>query len=309
MTEVSRVTDVTAIITTLGRDQERLNKCIKSLLASKNVEPFSVLVILNDPSVSLNLPDEVVLVNPGLNLGNVGGLEYGRSLTNSELIWMIQDDMEVDELCLSVLKERLAAEPDLALISPVLVRNGFVPARSRGGRFTDENATMAYFPLKDCRPPDLTGTSTLDFVACSGGLVRASALEEVGGFNLQLYPLHHGDVALCMNLKEAGLKFDLEIRAHISHKTNGSTPGLLLKTLQRSNQKVIQNKLRGIETEIPIAPDLSPRIINAVAQRSSLLFLEVASVGQSEVNKYEKLLLIKVLRKVRHFFRLLSGKR
>ena len=51
--------EVTAVIPTLGRNRVRLEKCIKSILDSTGKGSFSVLVILNDSSVHLNLPEEV----------------------------------------------------------------------------------------------------------------------------------------------------------------------------------------------------------------------------------------------------------
>lgn len=291
-----RLGSVTAIVPTLGRNAARLEQCLGSLLDSTGVESFSIIVIQNDPAVNLKVDSKVTVISPGLNLGNLGALEYARSIIDTEFIWMIQDDMQVEKSCLLFLKARMAADSSLALISPITLREGLVPAFSRGGMFTDAQGTLANFPSKRCTPDELGDTSTLDFVAGSGGLIRTKALEMVGGFNLRLYPLMHGDVDLCMNLKRVGLKFDLEKDATISHESNGSTPGILSKILLRANDRIIRDKFLGIENEFPVLGDVDPRIIYAVAQKSSLLFIDVANAAQSDLSRYEYLVFRKQIR-------------
>jgi GT2 family glycosyltransferase len=285
------MSQVTAVIPTLGVDIPRLHRTIKSIRRYSSMNDAEIVVV-NNSSLPLATPLDVDRVlNPGLNLGYVGAIEWVRRRSDSEFLWVVQDDMTLSNDVLAHLTRQMTTNASAAVVSPLQVRNGVVPARTRGGVFIDdaktqwENAPASDVALKDWKP-----IHDLAFVSGAGALFRTDALAKVGGFDVSLFPLMHVDVDTCFRLVQAGYRVELCADAHIEHEINGSTPGILSQVLDQANRSIISEK-RTSRAERPVEHrDLvEPDIIQKVAEKASTLVLSVSTSAETVRQHAEQL--------------------
>jgi GT2 family glycosyltransferase len=279
---------VLAVVPTLGRDVDRLNRAIQSLRAHSGACESQILVVNNSglPSIA-GLDDVDHVYSPGVNLGYVGALEAARRRFPCEFLWSIQDDMTLANDVLAALLAAMSRSDRLGVMSPVLVRSGVVPARTRAGVFTNpERTRWENHPPVDTPPAQLPADVEYSFVSGSGALFRSEALADIGGFDLDLYPLMHVDVDVCARLIANGWEIRLDPQAHIDHQIQGSTPGILGRTLDRRNRPVVEARLEGrgpcdAHGFDPVDPD----VLLSVARRASFLFLDVSREAEDRLEE------------------------
>lgn len=279
---------VLAVVPTLGHDVVRLNGAIESLRTHSGVDTFEIVVVNNSglPTIPGLAPVNHVY-SPGVNLGYVGALEVARRRYPCDFLWSIQDDMALKNDVLAALITVMHGSPRIAVASPVLIRDGFIPARTRAGVFTNPQRTRwENFPPIDTAPAELPIDVDYSFVSGSGALFRSAALSGINGFNLDLYPLMHVDVDVCTRLRAKGWGLHLEPSAHIDHQIQGSTPRVLGRTLDKRNRAVVEQHLEGHGTDTLFDFDpIDPGVLFDVARRASFLFLEVSREAESRLQE------------------------
>ncbi len=282
---------VVAVIPSLGRNRKRLNLTVESIKRFTTYPNLKIVVVDNSAEgllSNLNTVDEVIWT--GINLGNVGALEFVRKLNDFDYLWTVQDDMTILNDVLGILLDELSRNSNVGVASPVLIRNGVIPAFTRGGIFTDkENIKWTNIPENDVKPELLVINSDLCFVAGSGALWRKQALDDISGFDLDLYPLMHGDVDSCFRLQQHNWKLSLVTNAHITHEINGSTPKILGQTLSSMNEKIIREKFLGKENAKKYyTNELDKDILFPISKKSSHLILEISLKSQEEIAHLEE---------------------
>ncbi len=100
------MTDVTAVICAYG-DQPHLHDVIASLRASEQVS-VEILVVDNGSPDCADLPDGVVVVEPGWNTGFSGGCNLGARHAKGTTLVFVNSDAVVDAHCLALLHEHAA---------------------------------------------------------------------------------------------------------------------------------------------------------------------------------------------------------
>ena len=281
---------VVAVIASFGKNLSRLNLAIESIRLHTSYPNLKIVVVDNSSLgilSNLNLVDEVIWT--GINLGHVGALEYVRKSYDFEYLWTLQDDMTILNDVLEILLNELTQNSKVGVASPVLLRNGVIPAFTRGGIFTDrQNLKWTNIPEKDIKPELLTLNSDLCFVAGSGALWRKKALDDISGFDLDLYPLTHADFDTCFRLRQRNWNLSLLTNAHITHEMNGSTVKILNQTLVNINENIIRGKfLSGENAKKDYTHELDKDLLFAILKKSSHLFLEISSKAQEEIEQLE----------------------
>lgn len=284
---------VIAVIPSLGRNIDRLNRAIGSIRNTSSELELQIVVVNNSQS---ELTQKAVgadrILSPGLNLGYVGALEWVRQSLTSDYLWVVQDDMTLTNDVLGELLTRMEADENLAALSPLLVRDGIVPARTRAGVFIDSTKTAwENVPFTDTAIDDWKPIHGLMFVSGSGALYRSTALAAVGGFDVSLFPLMHVDVDLCWRLTEAGYRIDLCAEAHIEHEIQGSTPRMLGELLFELNTKIVSRKMAGNpETDAQPELSISPEIVKKIATKAASLVIDLAQRGDAVVVERDSLI-------------------
>jgi len=280
---------VLAILPTLAKNLDLLLKCIKSVKDSDFHHNLSLIIIVNDPDVTLNPIDGVKIITPGLNLGFNGGLVFGSQLFESEFIWILQDDVLVNSKTLSDLYEEIISNPNVSMLSPRRRDSkGNFPAC---GGWVDDNGNIAGFyseALNETRNYKIP--KKLNWVSSSGSLIRKKMWDALGGYDLDLYPLGFGDVDFCDRAVTQGFEFSLSDVAIIEHEQlSSSTPSLLRNFLSQNTSQIFSQKKQKIWGTKSISTSVSPEIIAKIAQRASIIIPKLAEFASNDYSHTQAL--------------------
>ncbi|MDA8777182.1 hypothetical protein N9M74_00885 [Pontimonas sp.] len=274
---------VAACIPTTGKNPERLSRAVQSILARQQSRDVTIYLVDNSLN-GVEAPEGVTHhLYPGANIGVAGALELVRRLSNAEFLWSFQDDAEI--LCdnLTPLLTMMREQPTLGAITPVIDRNGIVPANLRAGFEVagDRAPAIVTWPETDIPISDVDPDREFAYVFSCGTLYREAALADVGGFRLEFYPLGHIDVDVGLRLREAGWSSKVCPGARISHAKSGSTTPALGRVVSRLNTPLIRQPTYPPE----LSKDVRAVLDGAVIRRMSHLFLEVASEYEEELRR------------------------
>lgn len=275
--------DVVAVVPTLAGNMPRLRSCIDSVRASEIEGRLAIVVVWNDPRVERVDLGPVTILEPGLNLGLPGGMNFARESITAPRLWIIQDDMTVPPNCLHSLMERQDRSDYPAVVSPIIVNEqGVVPAKSRAGTVRSDGVLDQWYPFEDLAPAAFDPEVHLDWVSLSGALVRCDAWDVVGGMDPAFYPLMHSDVDFGYRVTRKGMTVVLEPSAIISHQRNGSTPSLFARFLHERNAERFETKHRpsgSAETETT-----SASIKETVSREASVMVVDFAQYAERYID-------------------------
>jgi GT2 family glycosyltransferase len=205
-----------------------LGACLMSLSQFGPREiPFETIVVLDEPvaAVEAQLREAVKgveVVASTVNLGLSGALNRARSVAHGEFLVTLHDDAEIETGWLEALVECAEAHPEAGAVGGkvlfpdgrlqnagmILWRDGITSPPWAGQR---PSATA----FDRMRPVDYCGSSSL--------LVRAAALDAIGGFDERFYPGYYVDVNLSMALRQLGFIVLYQPKSRIRHQLASST--------------------------------------------------------------------------------------
>lgn len=288
--------DVVAIIPTLGASPDRLERAVGSLVEQQTDARLAVLVIVNaESSATAALDPLVTVVHAGLNLGWAGGLAFGRSLVRAEQLWLVQDDMVLDAGCLDALRTALLDDEGLALVAPMVLREGRVAARSVGAQRDAHWQFSGWYPEVDTPLDEIGALDGYAYVGSRGMLVRTAVWDAVGGMDPRFYPVMWVDVDLCSTLLARGLRFRSVFDAHCTHEQSASTPSQFSALLWHRNLALLRQKHAagptGSAPSITGAVDarLEPGLIATIARAAASLVRELADRVEGDHRELERL--------------------
>jgi GT2 family glycosyltransferase len=275
---------VLAIIPTLGTVPARLARSVAALREQTSPTRVAVVVVLNtdqDVAVDPSVEADCTLLRPGLNLGWAGGLQLGRaSSTTVSRLWLIQDDMTPGPGCLAALESELERDPDLAVVSPLVVDDvGMVPPRSCGGVLRREPLIDMdhWYPAQPTAPEEIGELDTLDYVPSRGMLVDIAAWDAVGGMFPGFYPVIWADVDFCTAVREAGRTFGIAWEARTRHEGHGSTPSPFVRLLSERHRDLYRTRW-GVDSEVPrpARTPIPPALTEVIAIAAAALATDLA---------------------------------
>lgn len=293
---VSALPRVAALLTTIPSDPNGLQRVLADARAAGQAAgvELEIICVLNDPRLP---PPDLAgcrLVTAGLNLGYAGGLQLARSLTDADVLWVLQDDMSFAPETLGELLALLAKHPDAGVVSPIsATRDARGNPQLRGGVVSAEGE----FPQELLSPA--TPTSPVDelpavnWLTLSGALVPAAAWDAVGGPDPAFFPLQSVDVEFCYRLTQAGFSMVLGRNAIINHSVGGSSAGLLKRFLNLDASRRFAAKHgasaigaeRGSSFQHPVElVTPQPDLISRVAESATLGFVDLARFASRELN-------------------------
>jgi N-acetylglucosaminyl-diphospho-decaprenol L-rhamnosyltransferase len=222
-----------------------LGACVRSLLDDgaelivvvENGRPGSATEALQPLEVE-RAAGEVVVVNPGQNLGFGAGVNRGLAVvagwpTPPEWVLVSNADLWVHPGALAALRTALEARPAWALMGPrIFTEEGEVyPSVRRFPSFVDAagHALLALWRpenrfTKRYNPgtPSGQGVEAAGWISGSCFLARRQALEELGGFD-EAYFMYAEDMDLCWRAHQAGWGVGFAGAASVTHIQGVST--------------------------------------------------------------------------------------
>jgi GT2 family glycosyltransferase len=208
---------------------EFTSACIESLLASA-FRPAQIMVFDNastddSPDRIMQSFPEVCVVRSDTNLGFTGGNNRGiqRLLaTDTDLIWILNNDTVVDGRCLEILVAEMQRESDIA------VATGKILFEAPPDMIWYAGANWRYWSLSAPHIGQLESdrgqydrAADVGFVSGCCMLVRRSAFETVGLFDERFFA-YSEDADWCLRARQAGLRLRYVPQAVLWHKVSAS---------------------------------------------------------------------------------------
>jgi glycosyltransferase involved in cell wall biosynthesis/GT2 family glycosyltransferase len=195
---------------------------LSSLIAA-GMAPERILVVHNPSS-----PDEpdppappgCEVLRAGHNLGYAGGMNLGieRQLERGcELLLLLTHDARLRPGALVELAETAERRPELGALGPALVHTGTDAPFSFGG-IVRANGSVAH---RSARPEAEGGIAACDWIDGGTMLLRAAALERVGGFDERFWS-YCEEAELCLRISRAGFRIGVLVDALADQDPGGT---------------------------------------------------------------------------------------
>jgi N-acetylglucosaminyl-diphospho-decaprenol L-rhamnosyltransferase len=263
--------------------------CVRSLLADTSAGAPEVVVVDNgsrDGSVDAvrrELPDDVVVVVPGANLGYAAAANRGTATTTAPVVVVCNPDLEVRAGSAAAVLGRFAAEPDLAAVGPALLNpdgSRYPSARAHAssrdalghallGRLWPRNPFTRRYRHLDA---DWTRSRDVDWASGAALYLRRAAVDSVGGWD-ERYFMYVEDVDLCWRLRRLGWRVAYEPAGEATHVQGASTaarPYRMIVEHHRSVYRFASRRWRGARRLllVPLAVLLAVRATVDMAART-----------------------------------------
>lgn len=271
---------VSVIILNLNR-KFYLKKCLNSVLNSsyKNIEMIVVDNGSTDGSQQLVKKEfsEVRLIEINQNLGFGGGNNIGIENAMGNLLFLINNDVVLDPLCIEHLVEKALIRKDVGVFGCKIYFGYLENVLQHAGGILDRSGSGI---LKGLLEKDLglyNVESEVDWVHGAAMMIRKEVFEKIGLFDLIYYPIYHDEIDLCYRARKAGVKV-LYVPLAIVHHYETVKASKTLKTafLRIRNQLIFVFKFYKLQDLLKLAFYEMKMVVNST--RSSKY--ENFSVGQ-----------------------------
>jgi GT2 family glycosyltransferase len=225
-------------------------------------------------------------IRPAFNVGYAGALEAARKANDCDFLWVVQEDTIPEPDCLSGLLseiQSLEGEPTVAMVSPFhITGEGMKPARFRGQVWNLHEGTVVRGiggeqPTESLVISDWSSHEA-PFLYLSGALMRATALREIGGFDVSFWPKGFVDADTSFRLLRSGFAIVLSSCArifHLARESSSEHPSQWEGLSYLRNKERLLAKYRSSETR-PSADDLGFDAAQTLALASGLAgFIEI----------------------------------
>jgi N-acetylglucosaminyl-diphospho-decaprenol L-rhamnosyltransferase len=263
--------------------------CVRSLLADTSAgRPPQVVVVDNGSTdgsaaaVARSLP-KVTVLNPGANVGYARAANVGIAATDAPIVAVCNPDLEVRGGTAVAVLRRLAAEPGLGAVGPMIrntdgtiypsarsvprvgdaVGHGLVGLVWRTNPFTRRYRQLDADPG---RPREV------DWVSGAAVWLRRDALADVGGWD-ERYFMYVEDVDLCLQLRQRGWRIGYEpggVVTHVQGATTAKHPYRMIAEHHRSLYRFASKRWRRVRrlALLPAAAFLALRAGLAMAEHA-----------------------------------------
>lgn len=207
--------------------------CLQSLVASD--WPRMLLIVVDNASeediadaVNASLPG-VILVRNDANLGFAGGMNAGLQQAlelGAEYALLLNNDTAVDPAMVRVLVETAQREPDVGIVSPLILSREAPDVVSNAGLRFDPRRGYWGQPMGmgERDRGQFRGVRDVDAVSGTAMLVPVAILGEVGMLDEDLY-LYIEDVDWSLRMRKAGRRICVASDARIWHGVSRSSGG------------------------------------------------------------------------------------
>jgi hypothetical protein len=211
---------VSIIILNLNR-KDYLEKCLQSIYNNsyKNCEVIVVDNGSTDGSQELvrkKFP-YVKLIENSQNLGFGGGNNIGIKNARGDLLFLINNDVVLDHLCIQKLVEKSLLRKDVGIFGCKIYFGHLGNVLQHAGGILDKSGSGTVRGLleKDSGFYDID--CEVDWVHGAAMMVRREVFEKVGIFDRIYHPIYHDEIDICYRARKAGFKVLYVPKAVVYH--------------------------------------------------------------------------------------------
>jgi GT2 family glycosyltransferase len=199
-----------------------LAQALPSLLRQthKNLE----IIVVDNQSASSEEIGRIVgehpsvkLIRNSLNLGFAGGMNTGLREASGEYVYLTEDDVIVEENCISMLVEYMTSNPTTGLAAPIMYNMSDRTIKCAGGNFAlDAIYRKKIFGEGENDTGQFDQSFDVDFIPGAAIFGRLELLTRLNGFREDFF-MYSEDTELCIRVLKSGLKITVVPQAHIYH--------------------------------------------------------------------------------------------
>lgn len=281
------------VIVPAASTPELLGACLRSLsrLGSREI-PFETIVVLDEPvaAVEAELRDAVKgveVIASTVNLGLSGALNRGRSLARGEFLVTLHDDAEIETGWLEALVESARTHPEAGAVGgKVLFPDGRL--QNAGMILWRDGITSPPWAGERPSPTQFDWMRPVDYCGTSSLLVRAAALDAIGGFDERFYPGYYVDVNLSMALRQLGFIVLYQPKSRIRHHLSSSTTPRFRNFISSRNRLLFLEKWStALEAHEPPGRD-DPAAVHRALARAEAFARAVRLRGAPALDQFAK---------------------
>jgi GT2 family glycosyltransferase/glycosyltransferase involved in cell wall biosynthesis len=219
-------------------------RCLRSIVDHLPKTTMEVIVVddaSTDETVfaALVLSGGVRLLRNGRNLGFLDSAAAGIAAARGRVMFLLNNDCEVQEGWLDYLVETLARDPSIGIVgSKLLFPNGLL--QEAGGIIWRQATGMNYGRGEDAQNPRYCFMRDADYVSGAALMIKRSVFDAVGGFSEEFKPGYYEDTDLCFKVRSIGHRIVVQPRSKVIHHEGVSSGtdvnGRGMKRYQRINQ-------------------------------------------------------------------------
>ena len=218
------------------RSASDLPGCLDAIEADRPDDATVVVVDNASPDDSRTVAREhrshpELIVSPR-NLGFGGGCNLAVATMEADTVFLVNPDARITPGATARLREALADDPRLGVVSPRIVDPAGEYRAAAGGADPSLRSVLGHFlllgrvpVLRRLFPPfqlaDADARSDPDWVSGAAMMVRRAAYQAVGGFDERWF-MYMEDVDLCRRLRSAGWTVGYRPDAVVEHAIGGS---------------------------------------------------------------------------------------
>jgi GT2 family glycosyltransferase len=236
-----------SIIIPASSTQDLLLDCLRSLARfGPSGIAYETIVVLNESGADAaarlrELASGVTVIASPVNLGLAGSGNRARHFARGEHLVLLHDDAEIEPGWLEALVETADAHPQAGAVGgKVLFPDGRL---QNAGMILWQNATTSPPWIGEAPPPTaFDRLRAVDYCGTSALLIRASALDAIGGFDERFYPVYYVDVDLSMALRARNFVVLYQPAARIRHHRGGDRSLAFRKFVAERNREAFVEK-------------------------------------------------------------------
>jgi len=222
-------------------------QCLVSLSKSVKIDySFNVVVVDNGSKDPFKIPKEyqsfATVLRSESNLGFTGGnnigIQYAIESFDSEFVFLLNNDTEIDEKCLRLLTKRMLSDPKIGAICPKIYFGKGQEFHKQdydrvdlgniiwyaGGSIDWQHLAAFHRGVDEVDRTQFDKLDSSDFATGCAVLLSREVLEKIGGFD-EKYFLYFEDVDLSLKIAAAGYQIAFEPKAKVWHLNAGSSGG------------------------------------------------------------------------------------
>jgi GT2 family glycosyltransferase len=220
---------------------------------------------------------EALIVGSSSNLGVAGGRNVILKLSTCEAILFLDNDLilPADQNWLNILWQRLEADPEVAIVGPMLVFSDYPEIVQAAGGGLTANGRVGFLHRGD--PVEMVPVTPVEVVTAPAAcwLLRTEAQRTVGLFSEDYNPMQYEDVDYSVRLQLKGWKIVCERGARIVHIEHVTTKNIPDRSFERLTAR---HAMRFREHWADVLPEI------ATIQQEDIYWGPIPRVGGDRVD-------------------------